>query len=54
MTLKVLVSATLLGLAPSLALATGCPFGHEKQTQSCASGSVWDAASQSCKPVVSG
>ena len=46
MTLKTIACAVALSLTPALAFA-GCG-GHEKQSQSCAPGSVWDAVSQSC------
>ncbi len=46
MKLKLAVLALLL--APSLAFAS-CP-AHEQQALSCAEGSVYDAASGTCKP----
>lgn len=52
-TLKTLSVAVALTLVPSLSLAMGCSFGdHQKQAQSCVTGTAWDAASQSCQPVV--
>ncbi|GGH26348.1 Chitin binding Peritrophin-A domain-containing protein [Cribrihabitans marinus] len=46
MKFKTIACALALSLSPALAFA-GC-VGHEKQSQSCAPGSVWDAVSQSC------
>ncbi|MDP5215876.1 hypothetical protein Q5Y75_01460 [Ruegeria sp. 2205SS24-7] len=52
MKLRIIMTATVLSLAPGLALAMGCNYGHDQQTQSCAPGTVWDADSQSCAPIV--
>ncbi|PJE36786.1 adenylosuccinate lyase [Pseudooceanicola lipolyticus] len=46
MTLKTALAALTLTLVPAVGFAM-CS-GHETQAQSCAEGSVWDAASQSC------
>lgn len=53
-TFKAIAIAATLTLTPSLALAMGCSGNkHEQQAQSCATGSSWDAASQTCKPLAS-
>ena len=59
MTVKTILTALVLGVAPGLAMAEGCGFGHEAMTttdqvtMSCAQGTAWDADAQSCVPVVS-
>ncbi len=52
MTIKTLLAAAALTLSPALAMAA-CYEGHEKQAMSCADGTVYDTATNSCK-VVSG
>ncbi|MEX0349916.1 MAG: hypothetical protein AB3N15_10880 [Paracoccaceae bacterium] len=52
MRFKIVLTATILSLTPGLAFAIGCNFGHDQQTQSCSPGTVWDADSQSCAPIV--
>ena len=51
MTLKAILAAAALTIAPITALAE-CTGGHQ-QAMTCASGSVYDAETNSCK-VVSG
>ena len=51
-TLKVMTIAATLSLAPGLALAM-CSGAKHQQAQSCADGSTWDSASQSCVPIAS-
>ncbi len=46
MKLKIALAAAALILVPQLSVAAGC--SHSKQATSCAEGSVYDAASQSC------
>ena len=36
---------------PTLSLASGCKFGKKEQAMSCATGSTYDTATQSCLPV---
>ncbi|MBS0123915.1 adenylosuccinate lyase [Thetidibacter halocola] len=48
MKMKVLVTTALLALTPALAFAA---CGHEQQAMSCADGTVYDAATGSCKVV---
>lgn len=48
MKLKIALASAALLVAPSLALAAGCSGSHEKQAMSCATGTVYDAASNSC------
>lgn len=50
-----LVLATLLALAPGLAVAEGCMFGYGSETarMSCADGYTYDAEAQTCVAVVS-
>jgi hypothetical protein len=52
-TLKTLTIAATLILAPSLSLAMGCSGAKHQQAQSCATGTAWDAASQTCIPSAS-
>lgn len=44
---RVVLIATFASFIPALAFAMGCQ-GHEKQTLTCAPGSVWDFESQIC------
>ena len=53
-TFKTLTVAAVISLAPAISFAAGCNYGsHDKQAQSCISGSTWDEATQSCQPVTS-
>jgi len=53
MSIKTLLAALVLTAAPGLAMAE-CSWGSAQQTtMSCSEGTMWDAASQSCVPVVS-
>lgn len=52
-TLKTLTIAATLALAPGIALAMGCDSSKHEQAQSCATGSSWDSASQTCVPTAS-
>ena len=52
MKLKTLLAALALTITPALAMAE-CSWSKEQVTMSCAEGSQWDAASQTCVPVVS-
>ena len=46
---KILMMLPLLaGLAPTLALAQGCPHGQRQAQLSCAEGQVWDAKAMRC------
>jgi len=50
MKLKIaLVTAVLM--APSISFAMGCSSGKHKQAMSCAEGSTYDSATQTCLPV---
>jgi hypothetical protein len=51
-TLKVMTIAATLSLAPGLALAM-CTGAEHVKVQSCADGSTWDSATQTCVPVAS-
>lgn len=51
MKIKTLVIAAVLTALPTLSLAMGCNYGKEKQAMSCAVGSSYDSATQSCLPV---
>lgn len=55
MTLKTLFAATALIVVPSFALAMGCSSGHQmdQQAMSCAEGTMWDAATGTCIPLIS-
>jgi hypothetical protein len=46
MDMKVALATATLMLLPSLGMAMGC--NYDKQAMSCAAGSVYDAASNSC------
>lgn len=52
MKLKTLLAALALTITPALAMAE-CSWKHEQVTMSCAEGTQWDAASQSCVPTAS-
>ena len=46
---KTVLVALALTLAPTLSLAMGCNYGkHEQQAMSCAPGSTYDAATNTC------
>lgn len=52
MSIRTLLAALALTLAPGLAMAE-CSWGMERQTtMSCAEGATWDAESGACVPVV--
>ena len=53
MKLKIALTATALMLAPTLGLAMGCNSGKHEQAMSCAAGSSYDSATQTCLPVTS-
>ena len=49
MKIKTLAVAAVLTALPTLSLAMGCNYGkYEQQAQSCAPGTTYDAASNSC------
>ncbi len=50
MTIKTLAAAVALTCAPALAFAAGCNYDKQEVTMSCAAGSVFDSATQSCVP----
>jgi uncharacterized protein YdeI (BOF family) len=52
MKLKTLLAALALTITPALAMAE-CSWKQEQMTMSCAEGTQWDAASQTCVPTVS-
>lgn len=53
--MRILTALTLTAIliSPTVGFAMGCSKNHSQQAMSCAEGSSWDAASQSCKPQVS-
>jgi hypothetical protein len=53
MPMKSLITALALvaGLAPAAVLAQGCSHGERQAQVSCAEGTAWDAATQSCVTV---
>lgn len=53
MKLKTLLAALALTMAPALATAQ-CFDKSEQVTMSCTEGTQWDAAAQTCVPVVTG
>ena len=57
MKMKLLLATLAVTVTPSLALAMGCGFGHEKAdtvAMSCAEGSVYSADTQNCVPITTG
>lgn len=54
--MKTLLTALVLTVLPSLAMAMGCGFSHTTTTAqiSCADGTTYDAASESCVPITTG
>lgn len=48
-----LVAAMMMGLAPGVALAEGCGWGHQKQVMSCPEGQIYDPSAQTCVAGVS-
>ena len=53
MKIKTLLATLVIVAAPTLAAAE-CNWGqHQQTTMSCAEGTSWDAASQTCVPVAS-
>ena len=52
MKLKTLLAALALTITPALASAQ-CSWSKEQVTMSCAEGTQWDPASQTCVPTVS-
>lgn len=51
MKIKTLAIAVALTALPTLSLASGCNYGKEQQAMSCAAGTTYDSATQSCLPV---
>lgn len=51
MTFKTLAIALALTAVPTLSLAEGCFHGKEKQAMSCATGTTYDSATNTCMPV---
>lgn len=52
MKLKIAIAAVVVTFASAAVAGPGCSNGHSKQVMSCAEGSVWDSASQSCVPQI--
>ncbi|MDJ0823708.1 MAG: adenylosuccinate lyase [Paracoccaceae bacterium] len=50
MTIKTVLTAAALVVAPALAYAEGCSW-HSQQAMSCADGMVYDSETNSCKTV---
>ncbi|MCO8145381.1 hypothetical protein NHN26_09110 [Rhodovulum tesquicola] len=48
MTFKTILSAAVLTLAPTLALANGCGWEKRMNASQCADGKVFDSASGTC------
>lgn len=54
MKMKTLLAALALTVAPGFALAYSCNFDRiDTASMTCAEGSAWDAATQTCVPVAS-
>ncbi len=51
MKIKTLALAIALTAAPALAFAEGCNYSKQKQAMSCAAGTTYDSATQTCLPV---
>lgn len=51
MTIKTLLTTSALLIASATASLAECQWGKEQVTMSCASGTVYDAESNSCKVV---
>ncbi|KIN60619.1 hypothetical protein Z945_1594 [Sulfitobacter noctilucae] len=51
MKIKTLALAIALTAAPALAFAEGCNYSKQKQAMSCAAGTSYDSATQTCLPV---
>ena len=47
------LAALALVVLPSFALAGGCSFSKDRQAMTCADGTSYDSATQSCMPVAS-
>jgi hypothetical protein len=54
MTAKTLLIIAILTASPGWAAARCGAGDHEQQVMSCTQGSIWDSATQTCTPVVSG
>jgi len=53
--MKSLMTAAALMILPGLALAMGCSGSkHDDMAMSCAQGTTWDAATNTCVEVVTG
>ncbi|MEM7521218.1 MAG: adenylosuccinate lyase [Pseudomonadota bacterium] len=51
MKIKTLAIAVAITALPTLSFAMGCNYGkHETATMSCAAGTVFDSATNSCLP----
>ena len=50
MKLKIALVTAIL-MAPSVSLAMGCSHGKHKEAMSCAEGTAYDSATNSCLPV---
>lgn len=48
MTIKTILSAAVLALAPTLALAEGCGWEKRMNANQCADGKIFDSASGTC------
>ena len=53
MKLKFGLAALALAAMPSFAMAAGCGYSKDRQAMTCAEGSVYDSASNSCVPTSS-
>ena len=53
MKVKAFLSAAILALSPVAGFAACTGYGHETQAMTCAEGSVYDAATNTCKVISS-
>ncbi|MEM9967102.1 MAG: adenylosuccinate lyase [Pseudomonadota bacterium] len=52
MKFKTIAIAAAISVLPTLSLAMGCSSGHkEQQAMSCAAGTTYDSATNTCMPV---
>ena len=48
MKLRIVIATVAVAFGSAAIAGPGCHTGHEKQVMSCADGTVWDSATQTC------